>query len=88
MEDLKRLHASEAHKEHMKNLGEVRSIKVEIFDTLNNETSVYPSIKEASKAIGVGLSSINMAFKRKGEFSTVLMKNKRYQITKLFSSSN
>ena len=87
LEDLKRLHASEAHKEHMKKLAEMRSIKVEIIDTLNNETSVYPSIQEAAKAIGVGLSSIHMAFKRKGESSTVLMKNKRYQITKLFSSN-
>jgi group I intron endonuclease len=87
LEDLKRLHASEAHKEHMKKLGEMRSIKVEIFDTLNNETSVYPSTQEAAKAIGVGPSSISMAFKRKGESTTVLMKNKRYQITKLFSSN-
>lgn len=83
-----RLHASEAYKERMKKLGEMRSIKVEVFDTLNNETSVYPSTQEAAKAIGVGPSSISMAFKRKGESTTVLMRNKRYQITKLFSSSN
>lgn len=88
LEDLKRLHASEAHKEHMKKLGEMRSIKVEIFDTLNNETSVYPSAQEAAKAIGVGPSSISAAFKRKGESTTILMKNKRYQITKLFTSRN
>ena len=88
MEDLKRLHESEAHKEHMKKLGEMRSIKVEIFDTLSNETTVYSSTQEAAKAIGVGTSSISMAFKRKGESTTIFMKKKRYQITKLFTSQN
>lgn len=55
-----------------------------MFDTLTNKTSVYSSIREAAKAIGVNPSSIVMAFKRKGEGTTgISIKNKRYGITKL-----
>ncbi len=37
---------------------------MEVFDTLNNETKVYPSIAEAARAMGVTKASISMAFKR------------------------
>jgi NUMOD1 domain-containing protein len=35
-----------------------------VLDSLTNETSVYPSIREAAKGIGVSKSSIGQAFKR------------------------
>lgn len=57
-------------------------VALKVLDTLNNLTTVYPSIAEAAKAIGTVPSSISLAFKRKGEDS-ILIKNKRYCITKL-----
>lgn len=58
------------------------SLPIEVFDTLNNESRVYPSISEAARGIGVNQQTISEAFKRKGE-STVFIKKKRYKITKL-----
>jgi hypothetical protein len=36
-----------------------------VLDTLNNKTTVYPSIREAARAIDVDESNIRSAFKRK-----------------------
>lgn len=30
------------------------SVSLEVFDSLNNETTVYPSVSEAARAIGGG----------------------------------
>jgi hypothetical protein len=84
LEYLKNYHSSKEHKEQLKRLHAQISHKVEIIDTLNNETTVYLSIREAARAIGVAQCSITNAFKRKGcEASTIFIKKKRYRITKL-----
>lgn len=44
----------------------VPRVPIEVFDTENNETTVYSSISEAACAIGVTIASISIAFKRKG----------------------
>lgn len=60
------------------------NVSIEVLDSLNNEIKVYPTIKEAAVAIGVNPSSISQAFKCLPEGkSTILIKKKRYQITKL-----
>jgi len=105
-ERLNRLNSSKEHQEHLTRLhaslalslkGRVRpegagrsSIPIKVFDTLNNLTTVYPSIREAAQAIGVTKASINNAFKRQkenaqlpSEAATIWMKKKRYKITKL-----
>ena len=61
----------------------IRSHRVSVLDSLTNETSVYPSIREAAKGIGVSKSSISQAFIRLFEGDSVRVKKKRYQITKL-----
>lgn len=99
LEQLKRLHSSAEHKEHLKRLNlsqkgtprpegaGVPSVAIEVFDTNNNETTVYVSISEAARAIGVAQASISGAFKRKKPgVSTILIKKKRYKITKLSSN--
>ena len=83
LEHLKRLNASAEHKEHLNRLHSIQSHQVSVLDTLTNETIVYSSISEAARGIGVAPQSISGAFKLKPGESTVLIKKKRYQITKL-----
>lgn len=65
-EHLTNLHASKEHQEHLKRLNSIKSQKIEIFDTDKNETTVYLSISEAARAIGVSQGSLSATFKRKG----------------------
>ncbi len=83
-EHLKKLNSSQEHREHLKRIWSLISHQVEVLDTLTNETTVYTSISEAARAIGVSHASISAAFKRQKEkgVSTILIK-KRYKITKL-----
>jgi group I intron endonuclease len=87
-EQAKRLAALKVHnssqeaRDLLSHLHSIQSHQVSVFDSKNNETSVYPSIREAAKGIGVAHQSISKAFKRIGG-STIFMKDKRYQITKL-----
>ena len=95
LELLKRLHSSQEHKEQIKRLGEKNkgrprtegsgkpSVSIEVIDLETGIKTIYPSISEAAGAIGITHSSISMAFKRKPGESTIFMKKKRYQITKL-----
>jgi hypothetical protein len=64
-EQLKRIHLSMKGRQRPDGSG-VPCVSVEVLDTLNNETKVYPSIAEAARAIGVTKASISMAFKRQG----------------------
>jgi hypothetical protein len=59
------------------------SIPIEVFDTLNNVKTVYPSIKEAARTIGVSETTIRRAFSGHQGESSILVKKKRYKITKL-----
>ena len=91
LEQLKRLHANPEYQakrlEQLNRIHSQMSIQILVLDTKTNETSSYPSISETARAIGVAQSSISGAFKRKPGESTVLIKKKRYQITKLLKSS-
>lgn len=80
-EHLKRLNLSQKGRARPKGAGSL-SVPIEVLDTDNNETTVYPSISEAARAIGVTNASIFMAFKRQGE-SIIWVKKRRYKITKL-----
>jgi group I intron endonuclease len=97
LEKLKIYNSSQEHKDLLKRLaiknkGRARpegagvpGVALEVFDTWDNKTSVYPSISECARALGMDISSIRKAFKRSsacGETS-IFIKNKRYQITKL-----
>lgn len=82
---LKRIHAdSEIQAKRLERIRAVRAHQVSVLDTLTNETSFYTSLREAAKAIELSKNSINQAFSRlpEGE-SSVFVKSKRYQITKL-----
>jgi hypothetical protein len=95
LEGLKIYNESKEALEHLKclnlrNKGRARpegagrpSVHIEVFDTLNNVKTVYPSISKAAQAIGMSESSIYMAFTKHQGVSTILIKKKRYQITKL-----
>lgn len=82
---LKRIHAdTEIQAKRLERIRSTRGQQISVLDTLTNETSVYPSLREAAKAIKVGKSGISQAFSRLPEGgSTVLINKKRYQITKL-----
>jgi len=81
-EHLKRLNLSPEHQEHLKRIQLQRSTSVVVLDMLNNEKTVYTSIREAARAIGVTHNSIYQAFKSKPGESSVFVKKKRYQVTK------
>lgn len=70
-EHLKNLHANLEFKvkrlEQLKKANVIPSHRVSVLDSLNNQTTVYPSIGKAALAIGMGQSSISEAFKKKGE---------------------
>jgi len=82
---LNRIHLdTEIQAKRLERIRSTRGYQVSVLDTLTNETSVYPSLREAAKAINVGKSSINQAFTRLAEGeATIIIKNKRYHITKL-----
>ena len=98
-EHLKRLNLSQKGRPRPEGAG-LPSVALEVFDTKNNEAIVYEalatrspsygrprsSISEAARAIGVTETAIRNAFKRKGE-STIYIKKKRYQVTKLSGSN-
>ena len=66
-------------------LNAVRRIKVEVFDTVENVSTMYDSIREASKALNCRESSINSYEKAKAkrllEKGEVFLYKKRYNIT-------
>jgi len=63
LEQLKIYTSSSEHKEHLRKLCEKRSFKVEVFDTLNNESTVYSSVRAAAKEIGCAAQTIHNAIK-------------------------
>jgi hypothetical protein len=66
LEQFKRLLASQKGQARPEGAGRP-SIFIEVIDTLTDQITVYPSTGEAARAIGVGMSSIGMAFKRQEE---------------------
>jgi group I intron endonuclease len=87
LEQLKRLNSSKEQLEHLKNLTAKQSHQVSVLDTLTNERTVYSSIKEVVRAIGVTAGAISKAFKKKSEKGetnpTIEVKKKRYKLTRL-----
>lgn len=95
LEHLKRLHSTQEHKQQIKQLGKNNkgrpktdgsgkpSFPIEVLDLETGIKTIYTSINEAARSIEVAQSSMSLAFKRKPGESTILMKKKRYQITKL-----
>lgn len=67
LEHLTRLHAQISH-------------KVEIIDTLKQETKLYHSMSEAARALGCGKSTISLAIKNLKEKGVSNLINKRYQV--------
>jgi group I intron endonuclease len=82
LEQLKRLNLSPEHKELLLKNAQLSAKKVEVFDTLTKITTVYSSMSEAARSLGISQSSISKGFKYQGE-STIWVKKKRYQITKI-----
>jgi group I intron endonuclease len=70
LEKLKIYYSSQEHKDQIKRLaiqnkgrarpegGGVPSVALEVFDTLDNKTSTYPSISECARALGIDKSTI------------------------------
>lgn len=65
LEHLKNLHASQKGRARPEGAGRP-SISLEVFDSQTNQTTIYPSIREAAREVGMGESSIRTAFTRKG----------------------
>jgi NUMOD1 domain len=76
--------ASLEHKEHLKKLQERSSFKVEIFDVLNNETTVYNSVRAASREIGCAKDSILKALNYLEEKGVPRFIKKRYKAKRVF----
>ena len=68
-------HLSESTKEK---LSENKGIAIRVLDLKTNETSVFPSIIKAAKAIGITQPALSFRFKTKSSF----LVKKRYQVEK------
>lgn len=53
---------------------------MEVIDTLNKNTTVYLSIREAAAAIGVVESTVRYALKNQKEKGTIKLIKKRFQV--------
>ena len=81
LEGLKIRNASKEHQEHLKRIQLSKSHSVIVFDTLNNETTVLPSIQEAARSIGSSFNNVRVAIKgikETGDFSRLI--KKRYKV--------
>lgn len=63
LKHLKTLNSKKEHKERLLKNNKYKSIKVKVFDTKSSSTTVYESISEASKALGLKLMTIWTALK-------------------------
>ena len=83
LEQLKILNSSKEHHEHLIRLRTIQSQRVQVFDTLNNETTVYPSIREAAKAIGCHKTTIGKAIEHQKQKGASRLIKKRYTVLQL-----
>jgi group I intron endonuclease len=79
LEHLKRLNSSHKGRARPEGAG-VPSIGIEVFDIENNETTVYPSIRDAARSIGCCDTTVGRALKIKMEKGVRLIK-KRYTVS-------
>jgi predicted transcriptional regulator len=54
--------------------------RVEVIDTLNKNTTVYLSMREAAAAIGLVVSSVRYVLKKQKEKGTIQLIKKRFQV--------
>lgn len=73
---------SQEHREHLKKLHLSRSHKVEVFDTLSNETTVFSSAREAALSLGCVESTISKALKHLKEKGVSNLIKNRYMVKK------
>ena len=83
LEQLKLLNSSPEQKELLLKNAMLTALKVEVLDTFTNIKTVYDSISEAARSLEISQSSISKAFKYHSGESTIWVKKKRYQITKI-----
>lgn len=69
--------------ENLKKCNASKAQKIEVLDILTNKITVYPSISETAREIGVAQPSISKAFKRLSEGESTIFIKKRYKITRL-----
>lgn len=79
-EQLIKRHSSPEYRERLWEYSLARSHKVEVFDTLTNQTTVYISISEAARAIGCVKGTIVLAIKFLKEKGVPRLIKKRYLV--------
>ena len=81
---MKTLNSSKEHRDkniaRLLELNKLKGHKVEVLDTLNNDTSVYHSIREAGQAIGCSHTAIRNALKYFKETGVSKLVKKRYEL--------
>ena len=83
LEQLNIYNYSPEHREHLTKLHERRSFKVEIFDCLNNKTTVYNSVRAAAGEIGCAAQTIHNAIKNLEEKGVPGLIKKRYKAKRI-----
>lgn len=71
---------SSDQQEHIKILNKKKAQIVEIFDTLKNVTTVYPSLREAEREMKVDHNSIKWAIKQFKDKGVSILINERYRV--------
>lgn len=87
LEHLKRLNLSQKGLARPEGAG-VPSVSIEVFDTLNNEATVYPSIREAARFIGCYDTTVGRALKIKMEKGVNRLIKKRYTVSPHSNNKN
>ena len=80
LERLNIYNASKEHKEHLRRLQASNSNRVEVFDTLTNQITVYPSISEAAQAIGCHKTTIGKTLQHLKETGVSRPIKKRFTV--------
>lgn len=73
--------------ERLLELNRLKGHRVEVLDTLTNETSVYSSIREAARSMGVDPSSIQKVLKPLQQEEVSRLIRKRYTVKKIANKS-
>ena len=84
LEQLKRLHSNpEQQAKRLEHSYASKVKRVSVLDTKKNETTIYPSISEASQAIGCTKSTISIALKYQQDKAVLRLVKKKYVISHL-----
>jgi len=77
------LNQIEKTRERLLELNKLKGHRVEVLDTLTNETSVYSSIREAARSISVDPSSLQKVLKPLQQEEVSRLIRKRYAAKKI-----